>query len=64
MTSRQPWFVGLMLALAVGLLAPLAAQTPAPAPPPTPPQAPTKPTEVRVYCTRLSGHKVGVKRPA
>ncbi len=48
MTSRLPWFVGLMLALAVGLLAPLAAQTPVPAAPPAPPRAPATPAEVRV----------------
>ncbi len=48
MTSRQPWFIGLMLALAVGLLAPLAAQTPVPAALSAPPQAPATPTEVRV----------------
>ena len=43
MTSRLPWVIGLMLALAAGLV-PLAAQTPAP----SPPGAPTRPAEVRV----------------
>lgn len=50
MTSRLPWLIGLMLALAAGVLVPLAAQTPVPAPPPALalPGSPTGPSEVRV----------------